>query len=97
MPVWALVSLAWIGPAFLAASKEFLQGQLPGRDPAPPRVVLFEFGDWLLLALLTPLIFWFARRFPLTRGTLSRRIPVEAQQRDFDETPQQLDLPVERG
>ena len=76
VPVWLLVSAAWIGPAFLAGAKEFLQGKLPGRDPAPFKVVLFEFGDWLMLSLLTPLIFRFARRYPLARETLARRIPL---------------------
>src|ERR1044072_9844376 len=31
------------------------------------RAVIFEFTSWYIWALLTPFIFWYARRFPLTR------------------------------
>ena len=37
---------------------------------------MWEGGDWLLYALLTPAVFWVARRYPLTRATLAQRVPI---------------------
>jgi two-component system LytT family sensor kinase len=75
-PVWALVSAAWLGPAILAAFQAYVQGRLGNRAPATWRSLVWEGGDWLVYALLTPAVFWFARRYPLTRTTLARRVPV---------------------
>lgn len=75
-PVWALVSAAWLGPAILAAFQAYVQGRLGSREPATWRSLVWEGGDWLVYALLTPAVFWFARRHPLTRGTMARRIPL---------------------
>jgi len=75
-PVWALVSAAWLGPAAFAALQAYLQGQLGGRDHPSWRDVAWEGGDWLLYGLLTPVVFALARRYPLTRGTLARRVPL---------------------
>lgn len=74
-PLWALVAAAWLVPATLAALREFLQSRFNG-DPAPWRALAFEFGDWFLYALFTPVIFALARRYPLERGTLARRVPL---------------------
>lgn len=75
-PVWALVSAAWLGPAILAAFQAYVQGRIGNREPATWREILWEGGDWLLYALLTPAVFWLARRFPLARGTIARHLPV---------------------
>lgn len=75
-PLWALVSAAWLGPAVLAAFQVTVQGRLGTREPASWRSVLWEGGDWLLYAALTPAVFWLARRFPLTRGQGVRRVPI---------------------
>ena len=53
-----------------------MQGRLGSREPATWRSLLFEGGDWLVYAALTPGVFWFAHRYPLARGTLARRIPI---------------------
>jgi len=53
-----------------------VQGRLGSREPATWRSLLFEGGDWLVYAALTPGVFWFAHRYPLARGTLARRIPI---------------------
>ena len=55
--------------------KEYARALAGGASP-DPRIVVFEGGDWLLYALLTPLVFALARRFPLVRGTLARRLPL---------------------
>jgi signal transduction histidine kinase len=75
-PVWAIASLAWLGPAFLAAFREYLQAAIEGRDGPSAATLVWEAGDWALLALLTPAVFWCARRWPLERGMLVRRIPL---------------------
>lgn len=53
-----------------------MQGRLGGREPATWRSVVWQGGDWLICALLTPAVFWSARRAPLTRDTLVRRLPL---------------------
>jgi hypothetical protein len=45
-------------------------------DIAAWRRMLFEGGDWLLCGLLTPAVFWMARRHPLVKGAIARRVPV---------------------
>ncbi len=60
----------------LAVSREYLQAAVDGRDGPSFKALVWEAGDWALLALLTPLVFWCARRWPLERGTLARRIPL---------------------
>jgi len=75
VPVWVFVSAAWLGPAILAAFQAYVQGRLGSREPATVRSLVWEAGDWLVYAFLTPAVFWFARRMPLTRGTLVRRVP----------------------
>lgn len=76
LPLWALVSAAWFGPAILAAFEAYVQGRLGSREPATWRSIIWESGDWLICALLTPAVFWMARRYPVTRGTLTRTIPL---------------------
>jgi two-component system LytT family sensor kinase len=76
VPLWALVSAAWFGPAILAAFEAYVQGRLGSREPATWRSIIWESGDWLICALLTPAVFWMARRFPVTRGTLRRNVPL---------------------
>jgi len=46
IPVWALVSAAWLGPAILAAFQAYVQGRIGSREPATVRTLLWEGGDW---------------------------------------------------
>jgi two-component system, LytTR family, sensor kinase len=75
-PVWALVSAAWLVPAFFAAFQVFAQHRWGGWTEATWRDVAFQGGDWLIYGLLTPAVFALGRRFPLQRQTLARRIPL---------------------
>lgn len=75
LPVWALVSVAWFGPAVLAAFEGYVQGRLGDQPVSWPHIV-WQGGDWLICALLTPAVFWMARRYPLMRGVLARRLPI---------------------
>ena len=77
-PVWLLVSLAWLVPASLAAFREYLRTVVGGGERPSVAYLVWEFGDWALLALLTPGVFWCARRWPLERGAVARRIPLHA-------------------
>jgi LytS/YehU family sensor histidine kinase len=36
---------------------------------------VWEGGDWLVYAFLTPAVFWLGRRYPLTRGSLGWTLP----------------------
>jgi len=67
-----IVSAAWIVPAVFAVINRIAQARLQGWERASLRELLFEFGDWLLYALLTPFVFAISRRWPLTRPHLVR-------------------------
>jgi sensor histidine kinase YesM len=69
-----IVSAAWIVPAVFAVINRLAQTPLQGWDPASARELLFEFGDWLMYAVLTPGVFAVSKRWPLTRPHLPRRI-----------------------
>lgn len=75
-PAWVFVSAAWIGPAILAAFETYVQGELGNRPPATWRSIAWEGGDWLVYSLLTPCVFWVARRLPLERGRIVARLPL---------------------
>src|SRR5262245_44991455 len=68
------VSAAWIVPAAFAVLNRLAQARLQGWEPATTRELLFEFGDWLLYAFLTPFVFAISRRWPLARPHLWRRV-----------------------
>jgi signal transduction histidine kinase len=71
-----VVSAAWLGPAVLAAFQAYVLGRLGRREPATWRSLLWEGGDWFLYALLTPVVFAVASRFPLTRDRAARYLPL---------------------
>jgi two-component system LytT family sensor kinase len=75
-PVWAFVSAAWLGPAILAGFETYMQARLGKWQDFSWRWVVWEGGDWLIYALLTPFVFIIARRIPLVRGHLARRVPL---------------------
>jgi two-component system, LytTR family, sensor kinase len=75
-PVWVLVSAAWLGPAILAGFETYMQARLGKWQDFSWRWVAWEGGDWLIYALLTPFVFIIARRVPLARGQLARRVPM---------------------
>jgi len=68
-----LVSAAWIVPAAFAAINRIAQTHLNGWDPVTTRDLLWESGDWVLYAFLTPLVFALSQRWPLVRPHLARR------------------------
>ncbi len=76
-PVRAFVSAAWLGPALLAAFQVHMQSRL-GNCPAGWRELLGEGGNWLLYALLTPLVLLIARRSPLARERAALRVAMHS-------------------
>src|SRR5215213_5810856 len=70
---WMIVSAAWIVPAVFAVINRIAQARLQRWEPATLRELLFEFGDWLLYAFLTPAIFVISKQWPLTRPHLVGR------------------------
>lgn len=68
-----IVSAAWIVPAIFAVINRIAQTHLQDWGPATIRDLLFEFGDWLLYAFLTPGVFAISSRWPLARPHLARR------------------------
>ena len=69
-----IVSAAWIVPAAFAVINRIAQAHLQGWEPATIRELLFEFGDWLLYAFLTPGVFAISKRWPLAGPHRARRI-----------------------
>ncbi len=68
-----LVSAAWIVPAVFAVINRIAQTHLIGLDPVTARELLWEGGDWLIYAFLTPAVFAISKRLPLVRPHLARR------------------------
>jgi two-component system LytT family sensor kinase len=69
-----LVSAAWIVPAAFAVINRIVQTHLSGFDPVTVQELLFQGGDWLLYAFLTPAVFAISKRMPLVRPHLTRRV-----------------------
>jgi signal transduction histidine kinase len=72
-PFWLLIFAAWLVPALLSGFNTYIQERLDGRSP-DWRWVLFSSIDWLLYAVLTPVVFRASRRFPLERPHLAGNI-----------------------
>ena len=68
-----IVSAAWIIPAAFAAINRIAQVPLNGWEPATARELIWEAGDWLVYALLTPIVFVISKRWPLAKPHLFRR------------------------
>lgn len=68
-----IVSAAWIVPAVFAVINRIAQARLQRWEPPTLRELLFEFGDWLLYAFLTPGVFAVSRKWPLARPHLVSR------------------------
>ena len=69
-----IVAAFWIAPAMLAVAAQIGQRRLWGDPPATLQELLWGGGDWLIYAFLTPPIFAIARRWPIERPRLGRRI-----------------------
>jgi two-component system, LytTR family, sensor kinase len=68
-----LVSAAWVLPAGFAVINRIVQTHLSGWDPVTARDLVWQGGDWLLYAFLTPAVFVISKRLPLAQPHLTRR------------------------
>lgn len=71
--LWMVILAAWLVPALLSGFDSYVQDRLDGRTP-DWRWVLFSSLDWLLYALLTPLVFRASKRLPLKPPHLVRNV-----------------------
>jgi len=74
-PFLFLIFAAWLVPALLSGFNTYVQNRLEG-NPPDWRWVLFSSVDWMLYAVLTPVVFRASRRFPLERRHLARNIAI---------------------
>jgi sensor histidine kinase YesM len=68
-----LIFAVWLIPALLSGFDTYMQSRLNGNPPAW-RWVVFNSLDWLLYAVLTPIVFRLSRRFPANRAGLPRAL-----------------------
>jgi len=68
-----IVSAVWIAPAVLATIAQVAQRRLNGEPPASVQELLWAGGDWLVYAVVTPIIFAVTRRWPIERPRVPRR------------------------
>ncbi len=73
-----LVSAVWLWPAVLNVVNRVLQVRLQGWDAPTSQELLFVAGDWLLYALVTPVIFWITKRWPIVKPHVRARVVVHA-------------------
>ena len=74
-PIWFLIFAAWLVPALLSGFNTYMQDRLEGRS-ADWHWVVFNGIDWLLYAVLTPVVFRASRRFPLKRPHIAGRVAI---------------------
>lgn len=70
---WQWIWAAWAIPALLSGFNSWMQNRL-SHEPVDWRWLLFNSLDWLLYAILTPLVFRLSRRFPLLGDRLGKRL-----------------------
>lgn len=73
-PFWLLIASASVITALLSALTTYLNSRFTGRGSADWIGVLFAGVLWLFLGALTPLVYFFARRFPLRRERIVRTV-----------------------
>jgi two-component system LytT family sensor kinase len=73
--IWLLIAAACVVPAVLDAAQTYMQARLHGH-PARWQDLVFQGGEWLFLGVLTPLIYYLGRRFPLRRDDWPRTLAV---------------------
>jgi len=74
-PIWFLILAAWLVPALLSGFDTYMQDRLEGHA-ADWHWVIFNGIDWLLYAVLTPVVFGASRRFPLKRPHIAGRVAI---------------------
>ena len=73
--LWIVIAAAWLVPALLSGFNSYMQSRLEGQPP-DWRWVVFNSADWMIYALLTPFVFAWSRRHPLTSTRRWRAIAI---------------------
>lgn len=73
---WLLVAAVWLWPAVFSVVERIAQTRLQGWSAPTPKDLWFSSVDWLLYGLVTPFIFRIARRWPVERPHIRRRVAV---------------------
>lgn len=71
-----IVSAAWVVPAILGAVHELARQRLRGGARLDVPALAAGAGDWLIYALLAPLVFLFSRRLPMLRPHLALKFTI---------------------
>jgi two-component system, LytTR family, sensor kinase len=65
--IWLLIPAACLIPALLSGLQPYVLARLDGRSPKW-QDILFPASEWIFLGALTPITYYFAKRFPLERA-----------------------------
>jgi len=71
--LWLLIAAAALVPAILSAFTSYMNARVVGRV-VDWRIILFSCSLWLTFGALTPVIYFLARHFPLSRAALGRTV-----------------------
>lgn len=73
---WLLFFVCWTALALIFASQSYIYGVVTGEDKDWSRVFYWTLTDWYLWALLSPAIFWLAKRFRFDFGVWKQALAV---------------------
>jgi signal transduction histidine kinase len=74
---WSLLFICWTFLGLFSASQVYIRYNYNSSTPSTWRQALsVAMPDWYAWGILSPLLFWFARRFPLERDKLARRFAI---------------------
>lgn len=71
---WAMVSIVWFAPAILAVLQRLVIRAVWNEPIGGWAGLIWAGGDWLVYAIMTPAVFWIARRWPIERPNLTGRV-----------------------
>lgn len=69
-----MVSIVWFAPAVLAVVERVGLRVLQGQPIGGWAGLIWAGGDWLVYAIMTPAVFWIARRWPIERPHVRQRV-----------------------
>ena len=73
-PYWLLIAGASLIPALLNAFTYYLNARLTGRGNTDRGTIVFAGSIWLAFGVLTPIVYFLARRYPLRREAIVRTV-----------------------
>src|SRR5688572_14908399 len=67
-------SAVWIAPAIFATASNIAQRRMQGEPPPNIAELLFIGGDWLIYAIVAPVIFAVCNRWPVVKPVVRQRL-----------------------